>query len=102
VKPDFPEALNNLGSLLTQQGDRAEAISRFEAALRARPEFPEALNNLGFAHLQNGREGDAEPLFRRALELDPARSLAPRSVQAVGEFVRGGRRPSFHPGKLLS
>ena len=73
LKPDFPEAHNNLGNALSKvPGRLPEAISEFETALRLEPDMTEARANLGIAlvktqgglsagiaQLQEALQGDA-------------------------------------------
>jgi Flp pilus assembly protein TadD len=70
-RPTNSRAQSNLGILLFQSGQTAEAIARFEAALHLRPAFPEARANLGNVYLQLNRPADALPLFVEALRLKP-------------------------------
>jgi len=58
LKPDYAEARINLGAVLAEQGQLAEAIEQFEIAIRLRPDLPEAQANLARA--------------RRARDLPPA------------------------------
>ena len=48
LKPDYPEALNNLGAALTGQGQLDEAIAAFRRALQVNPEHTAAHSNLVF------------------------------------------------------
>jgi len=59
LKPDDPDAHNNLGLLLARAGRLTEAIGHFEAALRSRPDFPAARRNLELAR-QALAAGDEE------------------------------------------
>lgn len=47
LRPDFPEALCNLGMALEEQGQLAEAIVCFREALGLKPNMPEAAIELG-------------------------------------------------------
>jgi tetratricopeptide (TPR) repeat protein len=42
VQPDYPEALNDVGNALVRAGRPAEAVARYEEAVRRRPGFAEA------------------------------------------------------------
>ena len=46
INPDFPEAHNNLGTILQDKGDLAEAINAFKTALQLDPNLSDAHNNL--------------------------------------------------------
>jgi len=74
IRPDYPEAHNNLGNLLSgKPGSEPEARRQFEEALRLRPEFAEAHTNLAnlLSRLPGG-ELEAVSHYERALELRPA------------------------------
>ena len=49
IRPDQPEALNNLGVCLLEAGQVAQALAALERALATRPAYAEALNNRGNA-----------------------------------------------------
>src|SRR5439155_8176924 len=55
IRPDYAEAHNNWGVVLTQQGKLAEAIEHFQQALRIQPENAEAHNNWGVVLDRQGK-----------------------------------------------
>jgi Flp pilus assembly protein TadD len=54
-----------------QNGRTAEAIQKFQAALRLKPDYAEALNGLGLALAKSDRLQEAIELYRQALRLKP-------------------------------
>jgi len=70
VRPDFAEALNNLGVLYHKSRDFAGAARQFEKALSVYPGFVEAQLNLGNAYKGLGRYTDAETAFKRVMLMD--------------------------------
>ena len=70
----FPDAWNELGFALRNQGRYAEALAAYDEALRQRPEFPEALEYLGEAYVKLGRLDDAQRVLDRLRPLDPGRA----------------------------
>ena len=74
----FPEAWNELGYALRNQGRYAESLQAYDEALRLRPNFPEALEYQGEAYVQMGRLDDARRVLERlsALDTERARELA--------------------------
>jgi tetratricopeptide (TPR) repeat protein len=74
LRPAFPEAWNELGFALRNQGRYAESLAAYEEALRLRPDFPEALEYLGEAYVQTGRLDDARGVLERLRRLDAARA----------------------------
>jgi tetratricopeptide (TPR) repeat protein len=71
LRPDYPEAANNLGLALLGQGKMDDATAQFGEALRLKPDYAMACNNLGNALRLRGDLNEAEKHFRRAVELGP-------------------------------
>ncbi|OIO00612.1 MAG: hypothetical protein AUJ49_09530 [Desulfovibrionaceae bacterium CG1_02_65_16] len=71
IEPDYADAANNLGNVLSAQGRLAEAELCYHAALTAKPDYAEAANNLGVALHNLGRLAEAEAACRRAIALNP-------------------------------
>ena len=71
LKPDYPEACNNLGIALQKQGDLTKAINSFNKAIQLKPNYPEAYNNLGIAHQEQGELNKAITSFHKAIKLRP-------------------------------
>jgi tetratricopeptide (TPR) repeat protein len=71
LRPDYPEAANNLGLALLGQGKVDDAIAQFSEALRLKPDYAMACNNLGNALRLRGDLKEAETHFRRAVEMSP-------------------------------
>jgi len=71
LKPDFPEAQNNLGLALFRLGRDTEAERAFQAALAGRSGMAEAHYNLGALHDRRGEVAKAEARYREVLRLKP-------------------------------
>jgi tetratricopeptide (TPR) repeat protein len=70
--PGNARAQNNLGSAVAADPARlAEAVPRFEAALRLQPDFPEAHYNLAHALDSLHRTAEAVAEYRQAIRLRP-------------------------------
>jgi tetratricopeptide (TPR) repeat protein len=69
--PDCWLAQNNLGTILFNQDNLAEAIQRFERALQIKPDSADTLNNLGGALARQGKLDKAIQYYDRALQLKP-------------------------------
>jgi tetratricopeptide (TPR) repeat protein len=74
LRPAFPEAWNELGFALRNQGRYPESLRAYDEALRLRPNFPEALEYLGEAYVKLGRLDDARRVLDRLRPLDTARA----------------------------
>ena len=74
LRPNFPEAWNELGYAFRNQGRYADSLAAYDEALRLRPNFPEALEYLGEAYVKMGRLDDARRVLQRLRPLDAARA----------------------------
>ena len=81
----FPDAWNELGYALRNQGRYAESLDAYDEALRLRPDFPEALEYLGEAYVKLGRLDDARRILQRLRPLDPGRA------RELAEVIQKGR-----------
>ena len=73
-RAEFPEAWNELGYALRNQGRYPESLKAYDEALRLRPDFPEALEYLGEAYVKMGRVDDARRILDRLRRLDQQRA----------------------------
>jgi tetratricopeptide (TPR) repeat protein len=69
--PNNPQAHNNLGIALADQGRTGEAIAQYQTAIAIKPDYAEAYNNLGNSLLQNGRVNEAVIQFQNAIKTEP-------------------------------
>jgi protein O-mannosyl-transferase len=83
LRPEYPEALNNMGYQLTQSGRLSEAIEYLQRAVHAAPDFSKALNNLGIALFKSGNVSEATEQFRLAVQYNPRDALAQSSYANV-------------------
>ena len=92
LKPEFPEARNNLGTLYLLMGKWDKAIACFKEAagdiLYKTPQF--AYNNMGYAYFKKGDYDRAIENYRRALRSSQTYTLCysnlARAYEAKGEF----------------
>ena len=83
-RAEFPEAWNELGFALRNQGRYTESLQAYDEALRLRPNFPEALEYLGEAYVKLGRLEDARRVLERLRPLDAGRA------QELAEVIQMG------------
>ena len=98
LRPDYPEAHNNLGAALAKLGRPAEAVNSYRRALALRPQDAVSFSNLGCALADSGEPEAAIQVFREALALRPdfADALCTISAMryAIWVFFRRRKRPS--------
>lgn len=71
LRPDYPAALNNLGTTFDEMGQLNEAINAFQKALKLKPSFVETLTNLCGALSENGQPDEAVSICQKSLRLKP-------------------------------
>ena len=71
TNPDAPLAHYNLGNVLFERGEIAEAIRQYELTLKSWPNYPRAHNNLGLALYRQGKLDDAIGHYDLALRAAP-------------------------------
>jgi Tfp pilus assembly protein PilF len=71
LKPDYPQAYNNLGVALKRKGELAQAAENFNRALERQPDFGAALSNRGWVFAEQNKWTDARRDFERALKINP-------------------------------
>jgi len=74
IKPDYVEAMNNLGTVYYAKKSHRRAISWYRKALRVAPESPRSSSiymNLGTAHFARKEYDKASEAYRTAMRLDP-------------------------------
>jgi tetratricopeptide (TPR) repeat protein len=90
LKPDFPEALGNLGLILERKGQFTAAITDYGRALDLRPDDVGTLVNLGAALAMQGKYEDAIAEYRKAVELEPTTPAL--HLGLAGVLQRAGRK----------
>ncbi len=71
LRPDFPEAHNNLGVAFRKKGDSEKALESFGRALELRRDYSEAWSNRGWVYMQQKKWGEARNDFEEALKSNP-------------------------------
>jgi tetratricopeptide (TPR) repeat protein len=89
IDPGLADAHVNLGRLLHERGEAAEAERHYRLALAVRPEDATAAFNLGVALQDLGRLAEAAEAYEKALEID--RSLADAHYNLAGLYERLGQ-----------
>lgn len=76
IAPGHAWMWNNLGNVLVEQQQAAEAQGAYEECVTLDPTAADAWSNLGALHRKAGRLGEAEDACRRAVGLKPDFALA--------------------------
>ena len=72
LKPDFIEALNNLGLVFKKNNQYQEAIQCFKKALYTHNESPTIWANLGNVYKESGQMALATDALEKAIAIDPS------------------------------
>ena len=76
IRPEYPEAHNNLAIVLAMDGRKQDAIGHWREALRWNPELADAHNNLAYALSEQGLKQEALAHYEQALRIQPDYVLA--------------------------
>ena len=71
LRPNFPQAFNNLGNVLREKGKPQEAIVAYRQAIARKSNYAEAYSNLGNALKDTGQVSEAIAAYHRAIALKP-------------------------------
>jgi tetratricopeptide (TPR) repeat protein len=83
VRPEFPEAEFQRGSVLVSLERLAEADASFRRAIALRQDWPLPYSSLAVLLVRLNRDGEAEAFLRQALKLDGHSSLALRVLADI-------------------
>lgn len=72
LKPRYPEAMNNLGTIYYARKDYGEAERLYRRALKLMPRSAAVYNNLGAAYFAQGNYKKGAKAYRTAFAIDPA------------------------------
>ena len=84
-----PSQATQEGWRLWQSGRPAEAIPKFEQAVKLDPKNPEAWNGLGWASFNTGKAQEAEKAFQKVLSLNPDH---PAALNGLGQIYLAQKR----------
>jgi tetratricopeptide (TPR) repeat protein len=71
LRPDLPEAYNNLGVAQKRKGELKQAAKSFSKALEQRPDYSAALSNRGWTFAEQNKWTEARRDFDQALKVNP-------------------------------
>jgi Flp pilus assembly protein TadD len=83
LRPDYPEALNNLGVLLVRDKNYPEAEEQFKTCIRLAPNFDQSYLNLARLYaMQNDKEKAREALIE-LLRVQPQHKGAQQALEML-------------------
>ncbi len=89
INADYPDALVNLGILLTQVGNNAQAEELFRQSIRSDPKFAKGYLSLGGLLAGESRSVEANKTIEEGLRIDPGN----RQLQALREQILAQTSP---------
>jgi Flp pilus assembly protein TadD len=82
-RPDYPEALNNLGILYLRTQRRDEAVASFKQCIRVAPSFDQAYLNLARVYSVEGAPGEARAVLLELLKQHPDHAQAKSMLEQL-------------------
>jgi Flp pilus assembly protein TadD len=83
LRPDYPEARNNLGVLYLRTQRRDQAVAEFEKCIQAFPAFDQSYLNLARIYLIEGDRERARATLLALLKEHPDHAEAQRALQEI-------------------
>jgi len=84
LKPDDPDALNNLGAVLLRLGRYSDARERFEQCLHLNPDFDRAAINLALVYSNAGQQDRARNTLLDFLVRHPDNADVRSALEKMG------------------
>jgi len=81
--PDFAQSYTQIGKVLAEKGNSAQAIEYFKKALEVNPEWAEAYEQIGILKMREGDYDQAIEYLSKATEILPDMASAYRSLAMV-------------------
>jgi Flp pilus assembly protein TadD len=83
LRPDYADALNNLGVLLVQQQRYPEAEEEFNTCIQKVPAFDQAYLNLARLHMTRNDKQKAREVLQALLQQQPGHQMARQMLQLL-------------------
>jgi Flp pilus assembly protein TadD len=71
LRPDYPEALNNLGILMVRSQDYSRAEEQFKTCIRLVPTFDQSYLNLARLYAMRSDKPRAKEVLQELLQIQP-------------------------------
>jgi Flp pilus assembly protein TadD len=83
ARPDYAEALNNLGILLVQKAHYSEAKQQFETCIQVAPSFDQAYLNLAKLYIVLNDKEKGREVLQKLLRQQPQHKLAQQTLEML-------------------
>ena len=83
LRPDYPEALNNLGVLFVREQDYAKAEEQFKSCIRVVPSFDQSYLNLARLYVMRNDKAKAKEMLQDLLRMQPENPSAKQAMDAL-------------------
>ena len=83
LRPDYADALNNLGVLRVRQEQYSEARQKFETCIKVAPKFDQAYLNLARLYVLLKEPEKAKEILRELLHQQPENKLAQQTLEML-------------------
>ena len=83
LKPQYVEALSNIGNVYRRQRQWEKAITAYEGARKLRPQSADLLNNLGVVYKEKGDWDHALVQYQQATKLSPQHAEAHHNMGVI-------------------
>ena len=83
LRPDYPDALNNLGVLFVREQHYAEAEEQFKTCIRLVPDYDQAYLNLARVYVIQGNKDKAKEVLHALLQLQPQHKVAQQALEVL-------------------
>jgi tetratricopeptide (TPR) repeat protein len=85
LRPEYPEALNNLGILYLRTQRPELAVAAFEECIRVSPGFDQSYLNLARVYAVEGQPAQAREILQALLKQHPEHTLAKKALAELGQ-----------------
>jgi FimV-like protein len=82
-RPDYSEALNNLGVHFVQNRRYTEAEEKFKTCIQRTPDFDQAYLNLARLYMVSNEKEKARTILQALLEKQPQHKMAQQMLQML-------------------
>jgi len=83
LRPDYPEALNNLGVLYVRAQDYGKAEDQFKAGIRLVPSYDQSYINLARLYAMQNDKEKAREILQELLRLQPQNQGAQHALEML-------------------